>query len=110
MHKLLLTDLPRLERGPLEPLDVEGHASENTKDDDGLKTDLLSLIMLGLGSPVEESSHVFGHLGCGAARAFELFPKLVSGLLLMALQNPPSGYSTRPSYRTRAIAMAPPGK
>ena len=58
----LLTDLPRLDDGPLKALHVQADRSQCRKEDDGLQTDLLPFIVLGLRSPVQERHDVLGHL------------------------------------------------
>ena len=59
------TDLASLDRGPLEALDVDGDGGESSEKDDGLDTGLLALIVLRLGSPVQERDDVLGKLCSG---------------------------------------------
>lgn len=58
-----LTNLPVLDRRPLEALGVQAEGEEGGEQDDGLDADLLALVVLGLGGPVEEGDNVLGHLG-----------------------------------------------
>lgn len=61
----VVEDLPVLNDGPLELLDVDADEEHGRHEDDGLDTDLLSLVVLWLSSPVEEHADVLGHLrGC----------------------------------------------
>lgn len=65
-----LTHLSVLDDGPLEPLNVETDSSERREEDDGLETNLLPVVVLRLGGPVEERSDVLGHLGGGSGCAW----------------------------------------
>jgi len=58
-----LTDLPVLNDGPLEALDIQANQSERREYDDSLNSIFLPLIMLWLCSPAQECRDVFGHLG-----------------------------------------------
>ena len=62
----VVQDAPVLDGTPLESLDVEGDSSESREDDDGLDTVLLSLVVLRLSGPAEESDNVLGHLRSGS--------------------------------------------
>lgn len=56
------TELPVLDDGPLEALDVERERGQGGEQDDGLDTDLLPVVVLRLGGPVQEGGDVLGHL------------------------------------------------
>lgn len=59
------TNLPRLERGPLEALRVQRDRQEGREDDHGLQTDLLPFVVLRLSSPVKEGGNILSHLRSG---------------------------------------------
>lgn len=56
------TNLPVLDDGPLEALDVERECGQGGEQDDGLDTDLLPLVVLRLSGPVQESNDILSHL------------------------------------------------
>lgn len=57
-----LTDFPALDRGPLEPLDIEGSSSHRRKENDSLETDLLPVVVFRFCGPVQEGCDILGHL------------------------------------------------
>lgn len=57
-----LTDFPVLDDGPFEAFDVNADSEQGREQDDSLQTESLALIVLGLGSPVQEGDDVLGHL------------------------------------------------
>lgn len=69
MYKIL-TNLPRLDHGPLEALHVQGDRGQRREQDDGLQTGLLALVVLGLCGPVQERHDVLCHLGGGGRGAW----------------------------------------
>lgn len=58
----VVDDLPRLQPGPLVPLDPDADGKENRRDDEHLHAHLFPVVHLGLGSPVQELDNVLGHL------------------------------------------------
>lgn len=58
----VLTDLSRLDDGPLEALHVQAHGSQSREEDNSLQTNLLPLIVLGLRRPVQERDNILRHL------------------------------------------------
>lgn len=57
-----LTNLSVFDGRPLEVLRVETEAEEGREKDDGLDTNLLSLVVLWLGGPVQEGNDVLRQL------------------------------------------------
>lgn len=55
-------NLPRLERRPLVPLNVIRDDGQEAKDANHLDQQLLAIVVLRLGSPLQESGHVLGQL------------------------------------------------
>lgn len=62
----VVQDLPGLDRGPLVSLDPDGDEPHGGKDGAGGKSQLVSLVKLRLGSPVEEGRDILGHLRRGS--------------------------------------------
>lgn len=56
------TDLPVLDDGPFEALDVNADRKQGREQDDSFQTKSLALIVLGFCSPVQERDNVLGHL------------------------------------------------
>lgn len=53
-------DLSRLERGPLVSLNVIRDDGQEAEDADNLNQQLLAIVVLRLGGPLQESGHVLG--------------------------------------------------
>lgn len=72
MHLVLggvVDKLSVLNRRPLELLEVDGQTEHGGNDNDGLETQLLSLVVLGLGGPRQELGDILGHLRGGGGGA-----------------------------------------
>ena len=63
------TNLPVLDYGPLESLDIQTDCCQCREEDDSLQPDLLAFVMLWLSSPVQERNNVLGHLGSCSRRS-----------------------------------------
>ena len=59
------TNLPGFNVRPLESFHVETDGSQSGEKNDSLETNLLAVVVLRLGCPVEECDDIFCHLGRG---------------------------------------------
>jgi hypothetical protein len=57
-----LTDFSVLDDCPFKSLDVNANGSKSGEENNGLQSDLFSLVVFGFRSPVQESNDVLGHL------------------------------------------------
>lgn len=102
------TEFPVLDGGPFEALDVETDERQHREQDNGLDAVFLPVVVFGFGGPVQECHNILGHLGRRGRGSCARNPVKISAVTIQ--DNLPSSYSTKPSNKTRAMPMAPPGK
>jgi len=59
-----LTNLPVLDRTPLEALDIYTDGEEGREDNNSFDAVLLALVVLWLGRPAQECNNILSHLRC----------------------------------------------